>query len=164
MKRVLLSVALLFLLSCRGDEVPQNTMLWHVQGWKTPTAGMRQDVRTSLATFVGFRKNGEYVEVHCSVIEQPDQTVLIQSGRPCVAAVGKWEQDGSEVEVRREQASVGALCSQPSLTFRVQGQTVTANLTGEGDATYSPVTRFVAPEFETHVEKARSGTRCAPAG
>ena len=162
LKFIAVLVALL-VLACRGEEVPQNTMLWHVHGWRTPPSGARQDVRTSLATFIGFRKNGEYVEVHCSVIEQPDQTVLIQSGRPCVSAVGRWIQKRSEVEVTRETASVTALCSQPSVTFKVQGQSVTANLTGEGEATYSPVTRFVAPEFESHVEKAKSGAKCAPA-
>lgn len=153
------------LLACAGsDPVPTNAMLWRVEGWQRPPAGARQDVRVSRATILGFRKNGEYVEVHCSVIEQPDQTVLIQSGRPCVSAVGRWEQRGGTVTATRQHASAAALCTQPQVTFRVTGNSVSGNVTGAGEAAYTPVTRFVAPEFETHVEKAREGSACGGMG
>lgn len=146
----------------RDDRVPVNTMLWRIEGWQQPPPGARQDVRVSRGTVIVFRASKEYVELHCSLIEQPDQAVLIQSGKPCVSAVGQWEQRGSEVVVTRTQATAAALCSQPRLTFEVTGNSVAGDVTGSGKASYSPVTRFVAPEFETHVTAAkRSPTRCA---
>ncbi|HEX6179318.1 MAG TPA: hypothetical protein VF057_13230, partial [Thermoanaerobaculia bacterium] len=73
-----------------------------------------------------------------------------------------WSQEEGMVTATREKASAAALCSAPSLTFRVTGNSVSGDVVGAGEAAYSPVTRFVAPEFETHVEKARAGTECAP--
>lgn len=148
-------------LACGGERVPINTMLWRIEGWQAPPAGARQDVRVTRGTIVVFRASGEYVEVHCSLIEQPDQTVLIQSGRPCVSAVGTWEQRDGEVLATRTQSTAAVLCSQPQITFRVTGNAVSGDVAGSGAGSYSPVTRFVAPEFETHVNAARkSEKRC----
>jgi hypothetical protein len=161
--RVTILIAVMLAACAAEQKVPTDTMLWRVNGWRQPPPGARQDVRVSLGTIVTFRSSGEYVEVHCALIEQPDQTVLIQSGRPCVAAVGRWEQKGGEVIVTREIATAAALCSKPAVVFRVTGNSVTADLTGEGPQSYTPVTRFVAPEFESQVELAKkSGKRCAP--
>ena len=139
-------------------------MLWRIQGgWEAPAATMRQDVRVARGTIIAFRAGGEYVEVHCSLIEQPDQTVLIQSARPCVSAVGRWEQKGEQITVRRQQATAKALCTQPQLTFSVVGNSVSGDVIGAGAGSYTPVTRFVAPEFETRVNAAKnSGVKCTP--
>lgn len=151
----------IFAFACASETaVPTNTMLWRVEGWQRPSAGARDDVRVSRGTILAFRESGEYVEVHCSLIEQSDGTVLIQSGRPCVSAVGRWVEEDGVVTATREKASAAALCSAPSLAFRVVGNSVSGDVVGAGEASYSPVTRFVAPEFETHVEKARSGSSC----
>ena len=158
-----LALLCVFAFACASEDgVPTNTMLWRVEGWQRPSASGRQDVRVSRGTILAFRESGEYVEVHCSLIEQADGAVLIQSGRPCVSAVGRWSQEEGMVTATREKASAAALCSAPSLTFRVTGNSVSGDVVGAGEAAYSPVTRFVAPEFETHVEKARAGTECAP--
>lgn len=164
MRRYLAAVCLLVLGCGRDPIVPTNTMLWRIQGgWEAPGPAMRQGVRVARGTILAFRAGNEYVEVHCSLIEQPDQTVLIQSGRPCASAVGRWEQKGDQILVHRAQATTKALCSQPGLTFEVIGNSVSGDVIGAGTASYSPVTRFVAPEFETHVNAAkRSDVRCAP--
>ncbi|HUP49835.1 MAG TPA: hypothetical protein VNA04_13700 [Thermoanaerobaculia bacterium] len=170
--KVVVAAFFMLVVACGwGDPVvPLNTQLWRLdRAWEAPPPGARQDVRTAPGTIIAFRGGGEYVEVHCSLIEQPDQTVLIQSGRPCVAAVGTWEQRGSEIVATRSrvggpgrpEALRSAFCSQPRLTFRIEGRSVSGNAGGEGTGTYTPVTRFVAPEFETYVTAARrSDVRC----
>ena len=159
-----LALLCVFAFACASeDAVPTNTMLWRVEGWERPSGDGRQEVRVSRGTIIAFRASGEYVEVHCSLIEQPDGSVLIQSGRPCVSAVGRWSEEDGALTVTREKASAAALCSVPSLEFRVTGNSVRGDVVGAGEAAYSPVTRFVAPEFETHVQKARAGTECRAA-
>ncbi|HEX6178591.1 MAG TPA: hypothetical protein VF057_09540, partial [Thermoanaerobaculia bacterium] len=72
-----LALLCVFAFACASEDgVPTNTMLWRVEGWQRPSASGRQDVRVSRGTILAFRESGEYVEVHCSLIEQADGAVL----------------------------------------------------------------------------------------
>lgn len=165
MKR--LFVALIVSLGCgREAEVPLDRMLWRVEPWVT-----RESVRTAPATIVIFRSNGEYVEFHGWVIEQPDTSVYISSDRQYVAIVGRWTKDGSTIRTTREQiarrtplAGADPLCAQSALTFSIVGNSVTGSAGQAETGTYSPVTRLVAPDFQSYVDKAKkSGIACGGA-
>ncbi|HSP16523.1 MAG TPA: hypothetical protein VLV78_17395 [Thermoanaerobaculia bacterium] len=165
MKRLLvLSVAIVLLAACKRNPVPTDRQLWRIEGeWVTPRDA---NVRTVLATIVVFRSSGEFVERHCRLIEQPDTTVYIASTGPQVVAVGVWKQSGAVVTATRQKilrsarvAGPEPLCDHPHLTFRVEGNVVS----GES-GTYAPVTRLVAPDFESYVNEAkRSSVTCTSA-
>jgi hypothetical protein len=168
MKRLLL-VFVFLALSCRGPGVPVNTMLWRIDTpWVTPAG--RTDVRTAQATIITFRANQEYVEFHTPVIEQNDATVYLQSGRPRGVAIGRWELKGSEITATRQKiARTGArvkpgdpLCVPVQLKFRTTGKSVTGNAGGTGNGSYTPITRLVAPDIESYVEKARDSPVSCP--
>lgn len=168
MRYVTLALLALITLSCtRTPEVPKDTLLWRInEEWVRPEQGGGQ-VRTAPATIISFRSSGEYIEHHCVLIEQPDQSVYIASRGPRIVAIGKWERDGDGVVVRRETvgrtpARSGAepFCSQPPLKFRVEGKSVSGSV-GAMTGTWSPVTRLIAPDFESYIKRAReTGQRC----
>ncbi|HEV8657058.1 MAG TPA: hypothetical protein VGS96_00390 [Thermoanaerobaculia bacterium] len=158
MKRCL--IAVLILCACHRTPVPTNTLLWRVNGaWTEHPRGDGTSVRTAQATFISFRASHEYVEHHCTVIEQPDTSVYIVSGAKHVIAIGRWEQHGADVKVRRQMVSpqnAGVLCDHAQLRFRISGASVIGD-TGElTDGIYAPVTRLVSPDFESYINAAKS--------
>lgn len=157
MRRALL-VAMFAGLACGPKaEVPRDRMLWRVEPWVT-----RESVRTAPATIVIFRSNGEYVEFHAWVIEQPDSSVYISSERQNVAIVGRWVKENSTIKATRERvarripaAGAEPLCAEPHLTFTITGNSVTGSAGQKEPGPYSPVTRLVAPDFQSYVERAK---------
>lgn len=144
--------------------VPLNTQLWRIDAeWVTPPGA---SVRTAPATILVFRSGGEFVELHCQLIEQPDSTVYIMSGGQFIAAVGKWTQKGDTITATREKigeniakpfaGGVHPLCRHAQLTFRITGQSVSGSAGEKTPGTYAPVTRLVAPDFESYVKEAKN--------
>ncbi len=166
MKRIgIVFVAMALFTGCNRHPVPKDRQLWRIEGqWVTPRDS---NVRTALATIIVFRSSGEFVERHCRLIEQPDSTVYIASTGPQIVAVGVWKQSGDVVSATRQKIfrstrSEGPepLCDHPHIPFRVEGNSVS----GEGGA-YAPVTRLVAPDFESYVNEAkRSSVTCSNPG
>jgi hypothetical protein len=164
MKIVVVSAGILITLACSRTPVPRDRPLWRIEGqWVTPRDA---NVRTALATIIVFRSSGEFVEVHCRLIEQPDTTVYIASTGARVVSVGRWKQDGARVTATRQRVfrSTGSkgrepLCDQPRLEFHVDSNSVSGQ-----SGTYAPVTRLVAPDFESYVNEAkRSSITCSSA-
>ncbi len=149
--------------ACSGTPVPKDRPLWYIEGqWVTPRDA---NVRTALATIIVFRSSGEFVEYHCRLIEQPDATVYIASTGSRVVSVGRWKQEGGRVTATRQKVFRSAgrssgrepLCDQPQLEFHVDGNSVSGPA-----GTYAPVTRLVAPDFESYVNEAkRSSITCS---
>ncbi len=154
MKR-LVFVFLLCLACRRPPAVPLDRQLWRVDGpWKE----VGNSLRTAPATILVFRGSHEFVELHCTLIERPDATVYILARAPRIAVVGQWTQRASEIDARRSRVArmprlnvpKDPVCEEARLTFRISGNSVSGNA-----GTYSPITRLVAPEFETFVNAAR---------
>lgn len=156
-------VCLLVAACSREAKVPLDTQLWRLDAeWMTPQGA---SVRTAPATILVFRSSGEFVEVHCQLIEQADQTVYIRSGAQYISAVGKWKQDGSKIRATREKigeriatpfsGGVHPLCRHADLTFEISGNTVSGSAGEKTPGTYAPVTRLVAPDFESYVNDAK---------
>lgn len=161
MKRSLFAVVFL-LVACRAaPPVPVNRQLMRVEAPWTDAGGSS---RTAPATILVFRSSHEFVEVHCVLIERGD-TLYIVGRAPRVSVVGEWRQKGSNIEADRRKVAHSrrendVYCQQPRLKFRI-----TANSVAGSDGTYSPVTRLVAPEFETFVNAAKqSPVTCPPGG
>jgi hypothetical protein len=164
MKRCLLF--LLILCACHRPAVPTNTLLWRVNGpWTEHRRGDASVVRTAQATIIAFRASHEYVEHHCTVIEQTDKSVYIAGKSRHVIAIGRWEQEGSDIKALRQNIAPknaqDLLCSQTQLRFRISGEAVIGE-TGElTTGTYAPVTRLVSPDFEVYINDAkRLGVAC----
>jgi hypothetical protein len=167
-----LAFALLLAASaCHRAPVPVNTMMMRVDApWMYPSPDAGRRIRSAPATIISLRSSGEYAELHCWLIEQPDETLYIAARPPRVAAIGKWERHGDHVEVTRARvgrtipvnAAIDPLCG--SVTLTISGNSVTGNVGAESDGTYAPVTRLVAPDYETYVSAARnSSSSCTPA-
>ncbi|HEY3055118.1 MAG TPA: hypothetical protein VGK31_04195 [Thermoanaerobaculia bacterium] len=164
MKRYL--IAALILCACHRAVVPTNTLLWRVNGpWADHPRGDGTSVRTAQAVIISFRASHEYVEHHGTVIEQPDTSVYIVSGAKHVIAVGRWEQDGSDIKVKRQLVSpqnAGVLCDQAQLRFRISEASVIGD-TGElTTGIYAPVTRLVSPDFESYINAAKRSPIICP--
>jgi hypothetical protein len=121
-------------------------------------------IRVAPATVIVFRTKEEYVELHCRLIEQPDETLYIYSRTPRVVSVlGRWKQKDSKIEAVRKRvarsvpfsAPIDPLCAEARLTFKISGNSVLGNASGLGEGMYAPVTRLVAPDFESYVDQAR---------
>ena len=166
---------LLLIVACachRAPEVPVNTLMLRVDApWMYPSADAGRRIRTAPATILSLRASGEYAELHCWLIEQPDETLYIASNPPRVAAIGTWKRRGDDVEVTRTRiarkvplnAPVDPLCSASPLTFTISGNTIVGNAGATSSGGYAPVTRLVAPEYESYVSEARrSTTECPP--
>lgn len=152
-------VILLLLSACRkAPELSVDTLLWRLDRDWTQSG----DVRSATATLISFRSSGEFVELHAWLVERPDSTVYLLSNRPRIAAVGKWTREDDVVTARRDRVSPAArsLCAEPPLSFRVMTTSVIGNAGGKGEGSYSPVTRLVIPELETHLREASHS--CAP--
>ena len=163
MKRYLAAVVILC--ACHRAAMPTNTMLWRVGAWSEHLRGDGSVVRTAPATIITFRASHEYVEHHTTVIEQQDKSVYIIGRSKHVVAIGRWEQDGSEIKVTRQKVAPAnardVLCNQAELRFRISGESVVGD-TGElTSGTYAPVTRLVTPDFENYVnDTKRVGVAC----
>lgn len=165
MRIAVVSAVILMTLACSRTPVPRDRPLWRVEGqWVTPRDA---SVRTALATIIVFRSSGEFVEVHCRLIEQPDTTVYIASTGSRVVSAGHWKQEGARVTATRQKVfrSAGSkgrepLCDQARLEFHVDANSVI----GQAGA-FAPVTRLVSPDFESYVNEAkRSSITCSSAG
>ena len=154
----------------RAPAVPVNTLLLRMDApWMEPAAG--RQIRTAPATILSLRASGEFAELHCWLIEQPDETLYVASRTPRVAAIGTWKRHGDDVEVTRTQiartvplnAAVDPLCSASPLLFSISGNSIVGNAGSTSTGGYAPVTRLVAPEYESYVTEARrSSTVCPP--
>jgi hypothetical protein len=148
--------------------VATDTLLWRVDQWTA--AG--PSVRVATATILTFRSSGEFVELHCRVIERPDTTVYIASDAPRIVMVGTWTREDDEITAKRTHVKRPSPFSGPrdpfcdeTLRFRISGQSVTGQAGEATPGTYSPVTRLVMPEFEGYAEDARnSGAACQALG
>jgi len=139
--------------------------------WTTPSPDADRRVRTAPATIATFRAGGEFVELHCWLIEQPDETLYIASRNPRVVAIGTWKQRGDAIDVTRtrvarstgaQAAATDPLCAEARLTLRISGNSVLGNVGASESGAYAPVTRLVAPDFDAYAEEARrSPVTCA---
>jgi hypothetical protein len=167
MKAKMVVLAALLVLACGAEpELSKDTLLWRVDRWEERAPG----VRVAMATILSFRSSGEFVELHCRVLERADQTVYVASDSPRLTIVGSWTREGDTVtakrlKIKRPAAFAGErdpLCDEV-LTFQISGKSVTGKAGEETSGTYSPVTRLVAPEFESYAKDARErGTNCVP--
>jgi hypothetical protein len=164
------AIALLLLAcACHRQPVPVNTLLLRVDApWMYPSPDAGRRVRTAPATIISLRASGEYAELHCWLIEQPDETLYIASKPPRVAAIGKWERHRDRVEVTRSRIArkvplntpVDPLCAGATLT--ITGNSVTGNVAATSDGVYAPVTRLVAPDYDSYVSEARRSPSACP--
>lgn len=165
MKAKMVVLTALLVLACGAEpELSKDTLLWRVDRWEERSPG----VRVAMATILSFRSSGEFVELHCRVLERADQTVYVASDSPRLTIVGSWRREGDTVtakrlKIRRPAPFAGPrdpLCDE-TLTFQISGKSVTGKAGEETSGTYSPVTRLVAPEFESYATEARErGAGC----
>ncbi len=146
------------LAACHRAKVPHEQFLLRVdRPWVTPAALAGKRIRSAPATIVYFRNDGEYFELHFHLIEQNEETLYISGNLPRASAIGKWVQKGEIIDVTRQKVSradVSAFLCTP-LTFHISGFSVTGNAGGKGDGMYAPVTRLVAPDFQSYLKEAR---------
>ncbi len=158
MVRRLLVAALLVTGCSRGPALPVNTVLWRVGSWTQ----VAPQVRRAAARFISFRADGAYIEHVCYVIEQPDTSVYISRSDPHLITIGNWVRDGQEIVARRTIVARQNPYSGPSdpLCSEVR-YTMSGNSVLGKDGPYSPVTRLVAPDFESYINDARrTGKPC----
>src|SRR3989442_6044306 len=167
MKRLFIVVLVLALIGCRRPpEVPVNQFLVHLDApWVTPPEAAGRTVRTAPATVVSFRSEGEYFELHCQLIEQPDTNLYISSGHPHIAVVGHWtlEKDYTIKVVREKVARPGStkvLCK--PITFRISGKSAVGDAIGRGEGSYSPVTRLMLTEIDVYLSEAKQSPATCP--
>jgi hypothetical protein len=169
MKRRMVILAAVLALACGPGEpeLATDTLLWRVDQWSETGPS----VRVATATILTFRSSGEFVELHCRVIERADSTVYIVSDAPRIVMVGTWTREGSDITVTRTRVKRPSPFRGPrdpfcdtTLRFRVSGQSVTGQAGEATTGTYSPVTRLVMPEFESYATDARErGAACVAA-
>lgn len=139
--------------------MPVNTLLWRVEGWKETTTAKRR----ARAKMIIFRANGEYVEYLCYVIEQPDTSIFISTFDPRVVTSGNWTAKRPQIFATRRVIArpvpyagpTDPLCS--DVKFTISGNSVIS-----GDGQYSPLTRLVAPDFESNIKDALEHGRPCP--
>jgi hypothetical protein len=160
---------LLVAAACHRAPVPVNTLMMRVDApWMFPSPDAGRRIRTAPATIISLRSSGEYAELHCWLLEQPDETLYIASRPPRVAAIGQWKRHGDRIEVKRTHIArtvplnvpIDPLCE--ALTLTLSGNSVTGNVGSQSDGGYAPVTRLVAPDFESYVSAAQRGPATCP--
>ena len=160
-----LALAALLLAACHRAQVPREQFLLRLDGpWQTPRALEGEHIRSAPATIVYFRDDHEYFELHFTVIEQNDEALYISSNLPHASALGTWKQNGETVEVARKRisrADVARFLCAP-VTFHISGHSVTGNTSGTGEGMYAPVTRLVAPDFDTYLKEAHESRFVCP--
>ena len=170
LKPVATSILVLVLLAaCHRAPVPVNTLLLRLDApWMAPTSTAARPVRMAPATIISLRSGGEYAELHCWLIEQPDETLYIASRTPRVAAIGTWERHGDEIRIARSHIArtvplnktVDPLCD--PLTLTLSGNALSGNVGAQSDGLYGPVTRLVAPDYENFVSESRRSPIACP--
>jgi hypothetical protein len=87
-----------------------------------------------LATIVVFRRNGDYVEHHGRVIEQPDHSLMLSTDDSHVIAFGQWSRVHHEVQALRRQISrspsvngTEPLCSAPEPRYAIENGALISN-------------------------------------
>ena len=160
-----LAVAALLFVACHRAEVPREEFLFRADGpWQTQGAMGDRKIRSAPATIIYFRDDKEYFELHFTVIERNDDTLYISENLPRASAIGKWTQDGETITVTRERINrpdVGKFLCMP-LTLKISGHSVTGNAGGTSEGMYAPVTRLVAPDFQSYLKEARQSTNYCP--
>jgi hypothetical protein len=164
-KRIVAVAALIALAACHRAKVPHEQFLLRLDGpWAAPATLAGKHVRSAPATIVYFRDDSEYFELHFTVIEQNDDALYISGNLPRASAIGKWTKDGETINVTRERISRGDvarfLCG--PIAFHISGGSVTGNAGAKSDGMYAPVTRLVAPDFQTYLKEARESTHFCP--
>lgn len=166
-----IAAATLVALACgREAEVPVDRVLLRVAGaWEPVTRDAGDARRISPGTILILRNNKDFVEFHGWLLEQPDDTLYISSRHGHTVALGRWREDGAEIKARRDRVhrrtraanAAEPFCADRDLTFRVSATSLIGEA-GEGSpGQYSPITRLVAPDFESYVDAARqSGVQC----
>lgn len=115
--------------ACAPDATPPfptDRPLVRLDGdWLAPPPGVVGD-RTAPATVLLLRENGELVELHGWIYGKADESPRISTTDGYVAAVGRWEHEGSVVKARRERVHHSApltgadpLCARPAVSFEV---------------------------------------------
>ena len=165
MKRIWIAAAVvLAFAACHRAKVPRESFLLRIDApWVTPASMKGQKIRSAPATIVYFRNDKEYFELHFTCIDS-NETLYVSEHLPRASAVGKWEQNGETITVTRQKVSradvTRFLC--PPLTFHISGLSVVGNAGGRGEGMYAPVTRLVAPDFQTYLKEARESTIYCP--
>jgi len=162
MKRLIF--ALLLLTGCGKTPPVPSVPLWHLEGaWEVPPKEMLSQARAAPAAILVFRASGEFVELHCRVIEQPDATLYISRRDPRVAAVGRWTQHRSTIRATRHRVArtvpirgpKDPLCEDKDLRFQISGGSVIGRIGPGPAASYSTLDRLVAPDFDSYIDLAR---------
>ena len=166
MKRIWIAAAVvLAFAACHRAKVPRESFLLRIDApWATPAAMKGQKIRSAPATIVYFRNDKEYFELHFTLIEQNDETLYVSENLPRASAIGKWVQNGETITVTRQKVSrpdvIVFLCK--PLTFHISGFSVVGNAGGKREGMYAPVTRLVAPDFQTYLKEARESQIMCP--
>jgi hypothetical protein len=152
-----------------SEEVPVDRLLLRMAGpWAQVGADAAEGRRVAPGTILIFRNNREFVEFHGTLIEQPDDALYISSGHTYTVSHGRWGEDDGRIAATRGRvfrrlrpSGPEPFCSEGTLAFRVSGNSVIGQA-GEGsEGAYSPVTRLVAPDFVSYVERAKQdGVAC----
>ena len=158
MRKYAAAAVLVMLVACHRAKVRHEQFLLRIdRPWQTPAALAGKRIRSAPATIVYFRNDGEYFELHFHLIEQNEETLYISENLTRASAIGKWVQKGETIEVTRRKVSradvTTFLCT--PLMFHILGYSVTGNAGGKGDGMYAPVTRLVAPDFQSYLKEAR---------
>lgn len=160
-----LAVAALLFVACHRAQVPREEFLFRTDGpWQTQGEMGDRKIRSAPATILYFRDDKEYFELHFTAIERNEDTLYISENLPRASALGKWSQDGETITVTRERISrpdVGKFLCAP-LTLKISGHSVTGNAGGTSDGMYAPVTRLVAPDFQSYLKEARQSPNYCP--
>jgi len=127
-------------LACAPDKAtpfPTDRPLVRLDGdWLAPPPGVVGD-RTAPATVLLLRRDGELIELHGWIYGKADESPRISSADGYAVALGRWEHEGSQVQVRRERVHHSApltgadpLCARPAVHFEV----LQDSLLGDGGA------------------------------
>lgn len=111
-----------------------------------------------------FRANGEYVEYLSYVLEQPDSSIFISAFDPRVVTSGKWSARRPQILATRSliarpvpyAVGIDPLCA--AVKYTISGNSVIGS-----DGRYSPLTRLVAPDFESYIKDTLQNGKPCPA-
>ena len=158
MRKYAAAAVLVMLVACHRAKVPHEQFLLRIdRPWQTPAALAVSGICVAGVEVAAGENDGEYFELHFHLIEQNEETLYISENLPRASAIGKWVQKGETIEVTRRKVSradvTTFLCT--PLMFHISGYSVTGNAGGKGDGMYAPVTRLVAPDFQSYLKEAR---------
>jgi len=158
-----LLLLLVVLCGCSKAEVPNLPLLRIESGWVVAPRDIHSPARAADASIVIFRRNGDFVENFCRVLEQPDGTLYLSRRDPHVVAVGRWKRSFSKITATRERVArttpappgpKDPLCVNPEAKFVISKAGVVSRV-GDANGSYEQVDRLVAPDLESYENKAR---------